>query len=179
MKNMKVERRNKLIISIFNKCRRCFDFDEYKLSMKVLSEVLKVEKINIDISVNISIVGSKKIRILNKESRKNDKVTDVLSFPNITFKKPSDINSIIHNKKEKSIAYDYVTNSYFLGDIVICNNKVIEQSKKYNHSIKREYSFLITHSMLHLLGYDHMIKKDEDLMIKKQENILNNLKISR
>ena len=179
MKNMKVKRKSKLIISIDNKYKDGFEFDENKLSKKVLSEVLKVEKISVNVSVNISLVGTGKIRSLNKNNRKIDKVTDVLSFPNITFKKPSDIKSVIKNKKLENLIFDYSTNTYFLGDIVICYNKVIDQSKKYNHSIKREYSFLLTHSMLHLLGYDHMIKKDEKLMIDKQNEVLNNLKIFR
>lgn len=179
MRSMKVGRKNKLIINIYNHCISKFDFDEYKVSRKIIEEVLRVEKINTSISVNISIVGDRKIRSLNKNSRSIDKVTDVLSFPNISFKKPSDIKSIAKSKKEQSLSFDYETNSYFLGDIVICNNKVIEQSKKYNHSVKREYSFLLAHSMLHLLGYDHMVIKDENTMIEKQNKVLNNLKIFR
>ena len=179
MRNLRAERKSKLILCLFNTTNSSFDFDEYKISKKVLAEVLKVEKIDINISVNISIVGSKKIRTLNKIKRKIDRVTDVLSFPNISFEYPSDIKTLIKNTKNIALFFDYTTNSYFLGDIVICYNKVIEQSKKYNHSIMREYCFLLTHSMLHLLGYDHIKINDEKFMIEKQNNILKNLKILR
>ena len=59
----------------------------------------------------------------------------------------------------------------------MCHDKILEQSKLYNHSIKREYSFLLVHSLLHLLGYDHMDIKDERKMFKKQDEILDSLNI--
>lgn len=179
MKNMKVKRKNKLIVSLDNKYKDIFEFDEYRFAKKVVAEILRLEKITMSVSINISIVNSRKIKSLNKITRNIDKVTDVLSYPNIPFKKPSDLKSVVKNKKLENLIFDYTTNTYFLGDIVICYNKVIEQSKKYNHSIKREYSFLLTHSMLHLLGYDHMINKDEKSMFEKQDKVLNNLKIFR
>ena len=71
------------------------------------------------------------------------------------------------------------TGNFVLGDIVISIDKVISQAKEYGHSIKREFAFLICHSTLHLLGYDHMKKKDASIMEKRQEEILNSLKIKR
>lgn len=156
-----------------------FSFDELELSKKIITEVLRTEKVSFDVSINIEIVGKYRIRTLNKRLRNIDKTTDVLSFPNIDIKKPSDLKAVYKNKKLFSSIYDYSSKSVFLGDIVICYEKVISQSKKYNHSIKREFSFLLTHSALHLLGYDHMNEKDEKSMFKKQEMILQKLKILR
>ena len=156
-----------------------FDFDINSLSKKIIKEILSIEKISLDVSVNISVVGLKKIRTFNCNTRGIDKPTDVLSFPNVPLKKVSDFKSIIKNKKIYNSIYDFNTKSIFLGDVVICYNKIISQSKKYYHSIKREYSFLLTHSIFHLLGYDHMKAKDEKLMFDKQEKVLSKLKINR
>lgn len=177
MKNLKTERKNKIYINIFKK--KSFGFDDIKLSNKIIKKVLETEKINYNISLNISIVGINKIRTINKKLRNIDKATDVLSFPNIQFKKPSSLNSLIKNKSVYNSIYDFDTNSFYLGDIIICYDKIISQSKKYNHSIKREFSFLLVHSMLHLLGYDHMNKRDEEYMFDKQDKILELLNILR
>ena len=166
-----------IIVNIYN--NKKFDFDIDLLSKKIIKEIFNLEKINLNISVNISIVGLQKIKTLNNNLRGIDKATDVLSFPNIQFKKNSDLKSLIKNKKIYNSIYDFSTKSIFLGDVVICYNKIIFQSKKYNHSIKREYAFLLTHSIFHLLGYDHMNIKDEKNMFNKQEIILNKLKINR
>ena len=166
-----------LKINIYNKYD--FGFNISSLSKKVINELLHLEKVNKDILLNILIVGSKKIKTINKNERGIDKVTDVLSFPNIPFKQSADFSTIILNKKIYSSVYDYENKCFYFGDIVICYDKVISQSKKYGHSVKREYAFLLTHSMLHLLGYDHMKCKDEKIMFDKQDIVLNKLKILR
>lgn len=156
-----------------------FGFDELSLSKKIIKEILLFEKIHERVSVNISIVGKNKIKTLNRVNRDIDKVTDVLSFPNIQFGKNVNLNELIKNKSLFVQIYDFDSKSIFLGDVVICYEKVFSQSKKYNHSIKREYSFLLTHSILHLLGYDHMNKKDESVMFNIQDEVLNKLNILR
>lgn len=156
-----------------------FGFDESTLSKKIIREILLYENIKSDISVNISIVGKSKIRTLNKVNRGIDKVTDVLSFPNIEIKRSSGFNQLIKDKLVFAEIYDFDSKSIFLGDVVICYEKTISQSKKYNHSVKREFSFLLTHSILHLLGYDHMKKSDEKIMFEIQDKILDKLKITR
>lgn len=156
-----------------------FGFDETALSKRILKEILLFEKINYSVSINISIVGKNRIRTLNRINRKIDKVTDVLSFPNL---QANDVTSFKKKLKNKSIfaqIYDFDTNTILLGDVVICYDKTLSQSKKYNHSVKREFSFLLTHSILHLLGYDHMNKKDEKIMFEIHDKILNKLKILR
>ena len=166
-----------LKISIDNKYE--FDFNLSSLSKKVVNELLSVEKVNQEISVDIFIVGLKRIRTINKNMRGIDKTTDVLSFPNIPFHRPSDFKSIIKNKKLYSSVFDYSNNCFYLGDIVICYDKILSQSKKYGHSVKREYVFLLVHSILHLLGYDHIDSKEEMIMFDKQNVVLNKLKILR
>ena len=71
------------------------------------------------------------------------------------------------------------TEEVLLGDIVICVERVYEQAEEYGHSVKREYAFLITHSMLHLMGYDHMVPEEAEVMEEHQRRILDVLKIKR
>ena len=66
-----------------------------------------------------------------------------------------------------------------LGDVFISYEKIVEQAKEYNHSKKREFAFLVTHGVLHLLGYDHLQADEEEEMTSLQEQILNKVKILR
>lgn len=183
-------------IDIINENEYTLPFDEKRLSKKIAQKVFEVENISYDFSFTISIVSNKKIKSINKKMRGIDKSTDVLSFPYINFDKPSNFKKyiktkriiLISNWKESIIKPKYIidpsimdidSNTIYLGDIVISYDTMIKQAKDYGHSIKREYSFLLTHSLLHLLGYDHMVKKDENKMFKKQELILSSLSINR
>ena len=176
MKILKKEKENNIYINFDIDYK--FDFDIYKLSKKIIKEVFEVEKIKGIYSVNISIVTKNVIKKLNFKNRNINKITDVLSFPNIKLNNRNEFKKLV-NAKNSHLFYDYDSSSIFLGDVIICYDKIISQSKKYNHSIKREYSFLLTHSILHLIGYDHMKKVDEDTMFKKQDLILSNLNINR
>ena len=158
---------------------KIFGFNVENITKRVLTEAMLIEKVPFDISINVSIVADKKIKNINKEERNIDKVTDVLSFPVVDLKKPATYNVFYKNKKLDIDYLDLDTNTVFMGDIVINKNRVLSQSKLYNHSIKREYAFLLTHSFLHLVGFDHMKKNDEEKMCIEQEKILTKLKISR
>ena len=175
MKNTKL----KLNIDYDKKLDKVFGFDVENISKRVLTEAMLVEKVPFDISINVSIVADKKIKSINISERNIDKVTDVLSFPVVDLKKPATYNVFYKNKKLDIDFLDLDTNTVFMGDIVINKNRVLSQSKLYNHSIKREYAFLLTHSFLHLVGYDHMKKNDEEKMCIEQEKILTKLRISR
>ncbi len=129
------------------------DIDEY---YKKVLEVLKIED---EMDLSLIIVGKTKIRNINREYRKIDRVTDVISFANID-----------------SDDYDYLSEDVNLGDIFINVDRVNSQAKKYGHSVKREFVFLFVHGMLHLLGYDHMEKEDEEVMFSLQEKIVGELK---
>ena len=99
------------------------------------------------------------IQKLNKEFRNIDKETDVLSFPQLTF-------------EEGEIADINENDEIILGDIVISIDKAKQQSEEYGHTLQREIAFLTVHSMLHLMGYDHMKEQEEKEMIEKQKEIL-------
>ena len=81
--------------------------------------------------------------------------------------------------EEDDSLFDPETGELMLGNIVISKEKVISQAEEYGHSVKREYAFLIAHSMLHLLGYDHMEEEERTVMERKQREILKKLKIER
>lgn len=119
-----------------------------------------IEYMNIDASFSIIIVDNKKIHEINKTYRGIDRETDVISFA-----LEEDEN--------------YEVKERLLGDIYISIDKVYEQAKEYNHSVKRELFFLVTHGFLHLLGYDHMTKEDEEIMFSLQEKILDNYGVKR
>lgn len=110
---------------------------------------------------NVIIVNNDYIHKLNKEYRGIDRPTDVISFA---------LEDEVDN-----IKLDFRV----LGDIYISLDKTYEQAKLYNHSFLRELSFLTIHGLLHLLGYDHMVKEDEEIMFKKQDELLNEFGIVR
>ena len=141
--------------------------DEFKnIIEKAVYESLKFENFNQNCEVSVSIVSNEEIKRINKQFRKIDKITDVLSFPQLTFEE----NEIVDINESGEI---------LLGDIIISIEKAKEQSKEFGHSLQREVAFLIAHSMLHLLGYDHMNKDEENEMFSKQKNILENIGIPR
>ncbi len=127
-----------------------------------------------NIKVNVNFVSETKIKKLNKSTRNIDKVTDVLTYPYINLK-----------VGQKLKVQDYVMdidpedNTLTIGDIYICSAVATRQAEEYKHSFKREMCFLFCHGMLHILGYDHIEKADEKLMIEMQKNILTELGITR
>ena len=157
-----------------------FDFDEKRLAKRIAKCIFETEKLKENFSFSVSLVSKNRIRLINKRTRNINKITDVLSFPYVERS-----GLAVHPKGTLSLrsgahpTVDYDTKTVFLGDIVICYDLIISQAKAYGHSVKREYSFLLTHSLLHLLGYDHIKKKDEKMMFEKQELILSNLNINR
>jgi probable rRNA maturation factor len=150
-------------------------FDLYDTAEMVIKAALDEENFEYEIEVGLTLVSLDAIHELNKEFRQIDKPTDVLSFPLINYKAPGNFEGIADN--EDNISPE--TGEIMLGDIVLCIPRVISQAEEYGHSVKREYSFLISHSMLHLMGYDHIDDQERRVMEDKQELILNNLGISR
>lgn len=123
-----------------------------------------------DVYVSINFVSDEEIQRLNREFRNIDKVTDVLSFPNLN-KTPNE-----KLKKFRKLA-DFDTNLLFLGDIVISKNVAKKQAREYEHSLKREVCFLALHGFLHLLGFDHIKEEDEKIMTKLQNKILSEVSL--
>ncbi len=131
--------------------------------------VLYSEHCPYDCEIEVLVTDDEGIREINREQRKIDSPTDVLSFPMVFFISPSDFSSVDENDPGQ---FDPESGLLLLGDIVLNMNRVKSQAIDYGHSWERELAFLVTHSMLHLLGYDHMEEKDRLLMEKRQEEIL-------
>ncbi len=126
---------------------------------------LEEEGIEEDAQVSVTLVDNESIREINREHRDIDKATDVLSFP---------------LGDDDSFDTDPETGAILLGDIVISLERADEQAKEFGHSFRREVAFLITHSLFHLLGYDHVdSEEDEKLMFGKQDKVLEKLGITR
>lgn len=109
--------------------------------------------------MSVIFVDDEEIRRINRESRGIDKVTDVISFA---------LNDS-----------DFIIETQELGDIFICLNRAYEQAIEYGHSKEREIGFLVVHGYLHLLGYDHQTKEDEEKMMNEAEHILKKAGLSR
>ncbi len=134
---------------------------ELKKVTKVLKYACKKEQVKNAI-FNLIIVDNQKIQELNKNYRNKDKVTDVITFA------LEDEDTLITKTKYR-----------ILGDIYISIDKAKEQAIEYNHSLLRELSFLAVHGFYHLLGYDHSTKKEEEVMFKLQEEVLEKYEITR
>lgn len=152
-----------------------FDFDYEALAREVIEGVLREEDFPYEAELSLSIVTQEEIRDLNRTYRKIDKATDVLSFPLLEYPAPGDFSRV----DEEADNFNPDTGEVMLGDIVVSDTHVKAQAAAYGHSEKREYGFLIVHSMLHLLGYDHETAAEEAVMKEKQDQILNRLEIFR
>lgn len=153
-----------------------FDFDSRQLAETVINAALDHEDFPYEAEVNLTLVDNEQIHRINKEYRQIDRPTDVLSFPLLSYETAGDFSGLEEEAYEN---FNPDTGEILLGDIVISVEKVMEQAMSYGHSPKREYAFLILHSVLHLLGYDHMTDEERIVMEKKQNEILNELKIYR
>ena len=136
------------------------------LLTRVMEEVLRREGEDGNVVVGVTLVDGERIRELNRAFRSVDRVTDVLSFPMVQGRlcdaAPEELTGLT----------DPETGALELGDLVICPARAREQAEEYGHSLKREIAFLTAHSMLHLLGYDHMEPEEEAEMFRRQKEIL-------
>jgi probable rRNA maturation factor len=135
---------------------------------KILTDFVK-EQEGINFSLNIIITDNEGIRKYNKTYRDIDRATDVLSFP------------MLENNDGELIyePYEIEDGCLLLGDLIISYEKCLEQAASYEHSFDRETAFLLSHGMLHLLGYDHDTKEREALMRDVQEKILQKKELLR
>lgn len=130
---------------------------------KVIKEVLKLEDIDEKkCEISLSFVDKEKIRQLNRDFREIDRVTDVLSFP---------IEDFFNEDRETLLKKPYI----MLGDVVICLDVARGQAKDLGHSFEREIMYLTCHSILHLLGYDHIDENDKKIMRAKEKEVMKNL----
>lgn len=157
-------------------CGVTFDFDYQKLAADVIAFCIEHENFPYEAEVNLTLTNNDGIHAINREYRNMDRPTDVLSFPMLSYEKAGDFGFL---EEESDDDFNPDTGEVMLGDIIISVEKVKEQAEEYGHSQKREYAFLIVHSMLHLFGYDHMTPEDAAIMEPKQKEILEAMDISR
>ncbi|MBQ1171231.1 MAG: rRNA maturation RNase YbeY [Lachnospiraceae bacterium] len=153
-----------------------YPFDIEKTIESAVRTTLKHEQCQYDAEINVLITDAEKMREYNLCHRGIDSTTDVLSFPAVDYIRPADFTIA---QEDKNSYFNPETNELMLGDIILCHDKILSQANDYGHSILREFTFLIVHSMLHLLGYDHMNEEDEKLMFLHQNQIMNELGITR
>lgn len=153
-----------------------FDFDYALLAQNVVEHCLDYIKFPYEAEVNLTLTDNAGIHEINRNFREIDRPTDVLSFPMLSYEIPGDFAFL---EDENSDDFNPDTGEALLGDIVISVEKVLEQAENYGHSIEREYAFLITHSMLHLFGFDHMTEEEAKVMEAKQASILEEMNILR
>lgn len=146
-------------IEIFNETEENLEKELSELK-ELLVNVAKDEGLE-NILFNVIIIDNSRIREINREYRNIDRETDVISFA-------------LEDDKTFNLQEIRV-----LGDIYISIDKARSQALEYGHSFKRELSFLAIHGFLHLLGYDHMEKEEEEIMFKKQEEVLSRYEINR
>ena len=128
-----------------------------------IKKVLELEEIESDRPLYLSLLltDNENIQVINREYRDKDAPTDVISFA-------------YHETEDFNIGpYDT------LGDIIISLERVEEQAGEYNHSFEREFYYVLTHGILHILGYDHIEEEDKKIMRKREEAILSSFGYTR
>lgn len=157
-------------------CEVPFTFDYGTLAQKAVDNCLEYAGFPYEAEVNLTLTDNEGIHRINREYRNIDRPTDVLSFPLLTYASPGDFTFL---EEENGDDFNPDTGEALLGDIIISVDKVLEQADAYGHSVEREFTFLIVHSMLHLFGYDHMEEADAVIMEEQQRKILEGLRIFR
>lgn len=155
--------------------RICLPFDPEPTARTVIEEALEYEGCPYEAEVNLLLTTDEEIHAMNREFRQIDAPTDVLSFPMLEYEAPGDFSGF----EDQEASFHPESGELLLGDIVISKDKVLKQAEEYGHSPKREFAFLIAHSMLHLFGYDHMEEGERLVMEQKQRDILEHVGILR
>ena len=153
-----------------------FTFDYEALAGEVVAFNIDHEGFPYEAEVNLTLTDNEGIHEINRMYRQIDAPTDVLSFPMLSYEQAGDFSALEEDYEDN---FNPDTGEIMLGDIVISVDRVREQAAAYGHSERREFAFLIVHSMLHLFGYDHMTPEDAAVMEPKQRQILEEMNISR
>ena len=150
-------------------------FDFFTVKKPIISRIihrcvaatLKAEKIDVPCEINVLVTDDKGIHAINKASRNVDRPTDVLSFPMFNLEAgnpPQDWDEYL----------DPGTNLCPLGDMCISLERATAQAREFGHSVRREVGYLTIHSMLHLLGYDHMDEGPQKRQMRGREEAIAN-----
>lgn len=153
-----------------------FDFDYEKLAKEVVDFAISHEDFPYEAEVNLTLTDNDGIQEINRAYREIDAPTDVLSFPMLSYEEAGDFSALEDDYEDN---FNPDTGEIMLGDIIISIDRVKEQADAYGHSERREFAFLILHSMLHLFGYDHMTPEEAAEMEGKQHQILEEMNITR
>lgn len=140
-----------------------------ELVQKIAEEALAYEGFGKKAEISVLFVDNEQIREINNDFRQIDSATDVLSFPMLDFDGTKVIDGV----------GDSYLGTVVLGDIVVSLERAASQAEEYGHSFEREVGFLVCHSMLHLLGYDHEKDEERAVMREKEEAILERMGLSR
>lgn len=159
-----------------NETKTTFTFDVEAVVKMVMETVLEREGCPFEAEINVLLTDNDGIREFNAAHRAIDMPTDVLSFPNLDYPKPSAFKEAA---KQEADCFNPESGELLLGDIIISVDKVDEQAEEYGHSQLREFAFLVAHSMFHLCGYDHLEPSEAKQMEEKQEAVLVQLGITR
>ena len=151
-----------MIILEIEDSRHFLRAEDEELMRRCAESALAVEGLALPVVVYCRITDDREIQVINREQRKTDRSTDVLSFPSVAY--PA--GQTARNARALLEAeYDPEMNAFFLGDIILSHEHVVAQAQEYGHSLSRETGYLLTHAMFHLMGYDHM--NDHDRMIMR------------
>ena len=154
----------------------CFPFDAAAAAREVIEAVLQESACPYEAEASLTLTDDEGIREMNRQFREIDRATDVLSFPVTAYSIPGNYEEA---EEEAAGSFNPESGALLLGDIVISVDHTLQQAEEYGHSVRREYCFLVAHSALHLIGYDHMSEEEERTMCDLQEKILLKLGISR
>lgn len=150
---------------------------EYEeVAREIIMAVLEFLHCPYECEVNVLLTDDTGIQEMNRQMRDIDAPTDVLSFPAVEFVEAGDFSIV---EQDVAAYFDVNSGELLLGDIMISLQRLQEQAREYNHSVKREYAFLIAHSMLHLSGFDHMEEEERVEMEQMQEDILQGIGYTR
>lgn len=167
-----------MTIDFENESSRGLELDPEEIACKVAEASLDHIGCPYEVQISLLITDLSGIHQMNREFRGIDRPTDVLSFPMLEYETAGNFDFLEEDGAAESY-FNPDTGELMLGDIVICADKVVQQAEEYGHSIVREYAFLVAHSMLHLMGFDHIIPEEAALMEEKQREILDGLGITR
>ena len=150
-------------------------FDAEETAALVADAALEYIGCPYEAEVDLLLTHDEEIGEMNREHRNIDRPTDVLSFPMLEYETPGDFSGF----EDMPDYFDPESGELLLGDIVISLDRVKAQAEEYGHSVRREYAFLIAHSMLHLFGFDHMEEDERAVMEQKQREIMEKIQILR
>ena len=146
----------------------CFTFKKIQVSrtiIRCIEKTLEIQGVTVPCEINVLVTNNPGIQAINKASRNIDKPTDVLSFPMFQF-----VPGVLPEDWTEYL--DPETGMCPLGDMAISLEKAISQAQEFGHSISREIGYLTIHSVLHILGYDHLDEGEQKAQMRKQEELI-------